>query len=127
MTRAEIVRQALDLMREATEEFIADDGLQADAERVHDLSALLRVRDLYDVAFAGADEVAEVVDLDGEDAHALLIVDGGLWSDPAAFGPYASEEDARRGLAERPEVADFDDAPDADAVGLILRLGDPRG
>lgn len=37
----------LDGMIESTEEFIADDGLRTDDERIHDLSALLRVRELY--------------------------------------------------------------------------------
>lgn len=38
----------LDGMIEATEEFIADDGLRADDERIHDLSALLRTREVYE-------------------------------------------------------------------------------
>jgi hypothetical protein len=37
----------LNEMIESTEEFIADDGLRADDQRVHDLSALLTVRELY--------------------------------------------------------------------------------
>jgi hypothetical protein len=37
----------LDNMIEATEEFIGDDGLRADDSRIHDLAALLHVRDLY--------------------------------------------------------------------------------
>lgn len=41
----------LDGMIEATEEFIRDDGLMADEERIHDLSALLRVHDLYTEVF----------------------------------------------------------------------------
>jgi hypothetical protein len=41
----------LDGMIEATEEFIRDDGLNADDERIHDLSALLRVRKLYEDTF----------------------------------------------------------------------------
>jgi hypothetical protein len=45
----------LDGMIEATEEFIADDGLRADDERVHDLSALLRTRALYVSTFAPED------------------------------------------------------------------------
>jgi hypothetical protein len=41
----------LDSMIEATEEFIADDGLRADDTRIHDLAALLHVRDLYTTTF----------------------------------------------------------------------------
>jgi hypothetical protein len=37
----------IDGMIESTEEFIADDGLRADDQRIHDLSALIAVRDLY--------------------------------------------------------------------------------
>jgi hypothetical protein len=37
----------LDGMIESTEEFIADDGLRADDTRIHDLAALLHVRDLW--------------------------------------------------------------------------------
>jgi hypothetical protein len=43
--------QELDGMIESTEEFIGDDGLRADDERIHDLSALVRVRDLYETTF----------------------------------------------------------------------------
>lgn len=52
---------ALDGMREATEEFIADDGLDADPERVHDLSALLRVREVYEAHYGG--DIAEALDV----------------------------------------------------------------
>lgn len=40
--------ETLDGMIESTEEFIGDDGLRADDERIHDLSALLRVRQVYE-------------------------------------------------------------------------------
>ena len=43
--------EAIDTMIESTEEFIGDDGLSADVERIHDLSALLRVRELYTTTF----------------------------------------------------------------------------
>lgn len=45
----------LDGMIESTEEFIADDGLRADDSRIHDLSALLRVRELYTEVFQQED------------------------------------------------------------------------
>jgi len=49
---AERILQEIDGMIESTEEFIKDDGLMADEHRIHDLSALLRVRDLYISTFA---------------------------------------------------------------------------
>lgn len=49
------VLTAVDDMIESTEEFIRDDGLRADEQRVHDLSALLRVRHLWTEIF-GPDE-----------------------------------------------------------------------
>lgn len=42
----------IDGMIESTEEFIADDGLRADDSRIHDLSALIRVRELYTNVFS---------------------------------------------------------------------------
>ena len=47
----------LDGMIEATQEFIADDGLRADDSRIHDLSALLHVRKLYLEVFVQEDFV----------------------------------------------------------------------
>jgi hypothetical protein len=41
----------LDGMIEATEEFIRDDGLRADDTRIHDLAALIHVRNLYTEVF----------------------------------------------------------------------------
>jgi hypothetical protein len=50
------VLQELDGMIESTEEFIRDDGLRADDVRIHDLSALLRVRDLWIYTFKEGSE-----------------------------------------------------------------------
>jgi hypothetical protein len=41
----------IDGMIEATEEFIRDDGLRADDQRIFDLACLIRVRDLYTEVF----------------------------------------------------------------------------
>jgi hypothetical protein len=49
----------LDGMIEATEEFIGDDGLRADDTRIHDLAALLHVRDLYVETFQIANEPSD--------------------------------------------------------------------
>jgi len=46
----------LDGMIEATEEFIADDGLRADDSRIADLAALLHVRELFTTTFQTEDE-----------------------------------------------------------------------
>jgi hypothetical protein len=43
--------QHLDGMIESTLEFILDDGVMEDTSRIHDLSALLRVKDLWDETF----------------------------------------------------------------------------
>jgi hypothetical protein len=43
--------QHLDGMIDATLEFILEDYIMADEERVHDLSALLRVRQLWNEVF----------------------------------------------------------------------------
>lgn len=57
-----VVLLNIDSMIESTEEFIADDGLRADDQRVHDLSALLRVRHLYAEVFTPLDVTAEELD-----------------------------------------------------------------
>jgi hypothetical protein len=41
----------MDNMIESTEEFIADDGLRADDSRIHDLAALIHVRELWESTF----------------------------------------------------------------------------
>jgi len=47
----DVFLETLDLMIESTEEFIGDDGLRADDSRIHDLSALLHVRELFTEVF----------------------------------------------------------------------------
>ena len=47
----------LDGMIEATEEFIRDDGLNADVQRIHDLSALWHVREIWISTFKPKEEV----------------------------------------------------------------------
>lgn len=54
----------LDGMIESTEEFIGDDGLRADDERIHDLSALLRVRDLWTETFKPQESDTPMADAD---------------------------------------------------------------
>lgn len=57
--------------------------------------------------------------------HALLVVDGGMWTDPALYGPFPSYEDAA-GTAEALGVPLYDDEPDADEVAIPLPLNDPE-
>lgn len=64
--RSQIVYEALDGMIESTEEFIGDDGLRADDERIHDLSALIRVRELFESTFA---EGEDAIDPPDDQAH----------------------------------------------------------
>jgi hypothetical protein len=115
----------LDGMVEATEEFIGDDGLRADDGRIHDLSALLRVRDLYTEVFQETDEP------DPAPPFTILYVDAGMWADPAVLGPYETADAARSALltyAPEMEQEHPDDATRfvyGDDVALILEAS-PR-
>jgi hypothetical protein len=56
-----------------------------------------------------------------------IIVDGGMWSDPAVFGPFTSEQDAVA-YAQREGAIDHDDAGDDPfaAVYVIREVAQPR-